>query len=191
MMIVKYFVVILLVAAVIPYVCSKSNLPRQLEAKAWEIPPKTYPDVSLDIYTQKGGKGSSTFGGIFGPNEDVVLDIEIKKDSVPVENQTVTFEIVGPINSYQNISVLLRTVTNSSGIGSTVLKIPLTPEHTAEITTGTWTARAQIGLDVETVGDTMDFEVASVNPEFPTSATLLLAFILVTATTAILKRSTR
>lgn len=191
MTLVRYSVAILFVATVIPYVCGKSNLPRQLEANAGEIPPKPYPCVSFDIYTQKGGMGSGTFGGIFGPDEDVVLDVEIEKDSVPVENQTVTFEIVGPINSYQNISVLLRTVTNSSGIGSTVLKIPLTPEHTAEIITGTWTAQAQIGLDIDTVGDTMDFEVAFISPEFPTSATLLLAFILVTATTIILKRSTR
>jgi hypothetical protein len=50
-----------------------------------------------------------------------------------------------------------------------------------------------MGLDIDTVGDTMEFEVASSSavhaPEFPAWTFLALAFILATATTAALARS--
>jgi hypothetical protein len=58
---------------------------------------------------------------------------------------------------------------------------------------GTWCVTAQTGLDIDTVGDTLKFEVVSIfhTPEFPIVIVLLLACILTTATEIILKRKVR
>jgi len=186
----RYSIVILLVAAVNVHVYSKSGSPAHIDANAWQVPPEPHPIEYFDIYTQKSGKGPSEFGGTFGLEEDIILYVEIAKGSIPLVGQPITFEILGPANSYRNISTLLRTVTNSSGIGSTSLKILLTPEH-PESVTGSWMIQAQMGLDEETVGDEMDLEVASITSEFPFLTVLLLAFIFATAIAVILKRRTR
>ncbi len=187
------FTIILLVATMVLYVCGRLDLGPQ-KANAWDVPPKPQSVASFDVYTQKGGRGSNSFGGTFSTNENVVLFVEIKKDNIPVGNQAVVFEIVGPVNPYQNISTLVEgALTNSSGIGSATYRTPLPAEHANEIIQGTWTARSQMGLDTDTVGDTMNFDVAPLStahaPEFPAWTFLVLAFLLATATTATLARS--
>lgn len=187
------FTIILLVAAMVPYICGRLDLGPQ-KANAWDVPPKPHPVVSFDVYTQKDGRGSNSFGGTFSTNENVVLFVEIKKDNIPVGNQAVVFEIVGPVNSYQNISALIGgVVTNSLGIGSATYGIPLPAEHAKEIVQGAWTVQSEIGLDIDTVGDAMNFEVAPLStvhaPEFPAWTFLALTFLLATLATVALARS--
>lgn len=177
----KCLTCIMLVLAVAAFMCVWLRLDYGLRANALEVPPKPGL-ISFDIYTQEGGKGSGSFGGSFLPGENVVIYVEHKKESVPVENHVVTIEIVGPLNSCQNISAVLRVVTNSSGIGSEIFTVPLSSEC-AEGVYGTWLVQSQTGLDIETVGDTVNFEVAFVNPEFPTWAGFVLVLVLYTGTT--------
>lgn len=135
----------------------------------WDVPPRPVPVVSFDLYTQKGGAGPSVPGGEFGPGEAVALYVKMTSDGLPVENETIAFEIVGPANSYLNISFIRTAVTNASGIACQAFSVP--PVSNAQETVlGTWSVTAQMGLDQETVGDTLDFEVVLVMLTFPTYA---------------------
>lgn len=155
-------------------------------AEASEIPIKPYPIVFFDLYTQRGGMGPGISGGLFAPGENVELYVNMTSNGLPVENGILFFEIEGPANSS-----LLTTVTNSSGIASAIYMIPL--DLAQDKVLGTWCVTAQTGLDIDTVGDNMNFEVAPViqAPEFPTLTVLLPAFILTITTTITLKRKSR
>jgi len=181
----KCLAYIMMVSAIATFTCVSLDHDHGFRANAWEVPPKPSPSLFLDVYTQEGGKGSDAFGGHFAPDEEVLLFVAVESENVPVGNQSLALEVVGPTNSYQNISTFLRAVTNSSGIASKLFKIPLPSEH-AEMVYGTWTVQSQTGLDIETTGDTMCFEVAFTNPEFPALNVLVLVFALTTATALIL-----
>lgn len=134
---------------------------------AWDVPPRPVPVVSFDLYTQKGGVGPSVPGGEFAPGEDVALYVKMTSDGLPVENRTIALEIVGPANSYLNVSFIRTAVTNASGIAYQTFSIH--PVNNApETVLGTWSVTAQVGLDQETVGDTLDFEVVFVMLAFLT-----------------------
>jgi hypothetical protein len=94
----RYSLFILLIAAIFPYFCSKSNQALQLKADASEIPIKPCPLVFFDLYTQKGGMGPGIPGGEFAPGENVELYANMTSNGLPVENRTIAFEIEGPAN---------------------------------------------------------------------------------------------
>jgi hypothetical protein len=181
--IVRYSFFILLIAAIVPYFCSRSNPALQLKADASEIPIKPYPIVFFDLYTQRGGMGPGIPGGEFVPGENIALYVSMTSNDLPVENRIIVFEIEGPANS-----CLLTAVTNCSGIASQTFMIPL--DVTQGKVLGTWCVTAQTGLDIDTVGDTLNFEVLSIihAPEFPIVIVLLLAYIFTTAAEIILER---
>jgi len=186
--VVKHLLVILMIAASALYLGGMFNLSHQSDAKAWDVPPKPHPPVYFDVYTQRGGEGSNAFAGSFKPDEEVLLIVGITEGDFPVGNQSVVFEVIGPSNPQHNISALVRTVTNSSGIGSATLKIPSASKQSTQTVVGTWIVQSQIGLDQDTVGDTMDFEVVLTAPEFPMSATALLVVVFATATIVAFKK---
>jgi hypothetical protein len=126
----------------------------------WDVPPRPVPIVSFDLCTQKGGVGPGVLGGEFGPGETVAMYVKVTSDGLPVENVTIGFEITGPANSHLNVSFVRTAATNSSGIAYQTFSVP--PVNNAqEAVLGTWSVMAQMGLDQETVGDTLDFEVVS------------------------------
>ena len=184
--IVRYSIIILLIATIVPYLYTKFFPSLQLVAEASEIPIKSYPIVFFDLYTQRGGMGPGIPGGEFAPEENVALYVNMTSNGLPVENRILFFEIEGPTNS-----CILTAVTNSSGIASATLMIPL--DLAQDKVLGTWYATAQTGLDIDTVGDNMNFEVVPIihAPEFPTLTVLLVAFILTITTTIILKQKSR
>lgn len=184
--IVRYSIIVLLIAAIVPYLYTRFFPALQLTAEASEVPIKPYPIVFFDLYTQRGGMGPGIPGGEFAPGENVALYVNMTSNGLPVENRIILFEIEGPANS-----CLLTTVTNSSGIASATYMIPL--DLAQDKVLGTWCVTAQTGLDMDTVGDTLNFEVTPIihAPEFPTLTVLLLAFILTITTTIILKRKSR
>jgi hypothetical protein len=179
---IRILIVSFLVSVMLSYASGWGNT-----AEAWDgvpiIPGQT---VALDIYTQKGGIGTDVSGGEFIPGETVVLYVNVASDGFPAENRSVLFEIEGPADY-----CYLTSVTNSSGIASVDLMVPLSLAQDKVF--GTWHVTAQTGLDMDTVGDTLNFGVTPLMhaPEFPTQTILLLAFTLTTAASILLKRKTR
>lgn len=150
----------------------------------WDIPIKPVPFVCFDLYTQKGGIGPGISGGEYEPGESVILYVSMTSDGLPVQNTTIAFSIEGPTNCY-----FPTAVTNSSGIASATFKIP--PLDAAkDKALGTWSVTAQTGLDMDTFGDSLNFEVVPIMdaPEFPAPTVALLAFILTASIAIVLKR---
>jgi hypothetical protein len=187
MKILRVLVVSFLVSTMFSHV---SGWPRA--SANWDVPPSPAPIVVFDLYTQRGGVGSNMPGGQFEAGENVTLYVKMTSGDSPVEGNILFFEISGPTNSYQNISILLTVKTNSSGIALTTFMIPPLDFAQSRVL-GTWCVTAQTGLDIDTVGDALNFEVVSMihAPEFPIVIALLLACILTTATGIILKRKLR
>jgi hypothetical protein len=179
---IRILIVSFLVFVMLSYVSGWGNT-----AEAWDgVPIIPGPTVALDLYTQKGGIGTDVSGGEFTPGENVVLYVNVASDGLPAENRSVLFEIEGPADY-----CYLTSVTNSSGVASVDFMVPLSLAQDKVF--GTWCVTAQTGLDMDTVGDNMNFEVVPIihAPEFPTLNVLLLVFILTIATTIILKRESR
>jgi hypothetical protein len=179
---IRILVVSLLISGMLIYVSGRRGT-----AAAWDgVPITPAPTVALDLYTQKGGTGPGNPGGEFSPEESVILYVRMTRDGLPAENETIAFNIEGPANSSVSTAV-----TNSSGIASVTFKIPPS-DAAANGPLGTWSVTAQTGLDWDTSGDFLNFEVAPVMhaPEFPAWGFLALAFLLGTATAALTRSKT-
>lgn len=144
----------------------------------WSIPPKPTSIVYFDLYTRKGGIGLGAYGGEFVPNEEITLYVNMTSNGYPVCNRTILFEIEGPTNFF-----ISTAVTNASGVASQTLIIE-------ENGIGKWSVTAQTGLDEDTYGDSLDFEVITDHlPEFPALSMISLIFILTAIVTLISKKS--
>jgi hypothetical protein len=114
--------------------------------------------VFIDVYTQKGGKGLNMPSDAFDAQENVTLYAEVTNNDVPVPNKVVEFEIHGPTNLYENISIFRNATTNASGVASTSFRIPLLVEHWREKVFGTWNVSAITEFGEQIIADTVTFE---------------------------------
>lgn len=72
----------------------------------------------LDIFTQKqpySGKGANVPSDAFGPGETVKIYALLTYNDFPVSNWPVAFEIHGPPNAVQNITLFRTASTNATG----------------------------------------------------------------------------
>jgi uncharacterized protein YfaS (alpha-2-macroglobulin family) len=78
--------------------------------------------TTLDVYTQKAGKGPNTQGGNFALNESVTLYAEVRDDyNQTIPDQYISFEIRGPNGT--EIALFVQA-TDSSGIAAETFGIP-------------------------------------------------------------------
>jgi hypothetical protein len=113
---------------------------------------------TIDIFTQKepySGKGQNAQSDAFAPGEQVDLYAEVLYNGVPIENLLVAFEILGPPNSYENVSLHRSAFTNISGIATTNFRI----SHLNETTFGLWKAIANARLGDVVAQDSVTFKV--------------------------------
>jgi hypothetical protein len=113
-------------------------------------------DVIVDVYTLKGGRGIGKEGGAFAPQQEVQFYAFAISGS-PIVNETVMFEIHGPINEIENFSLITSAWTNESGIATINYRIPnLIPLETV---LGMWNISATVEINGDRTVDTMPFEV--------------------------------
>jgi len=116
----------------------------------------------IDLFTQKkpyDGKGLNQSSDAFAPQEEVIFYAYLTYRDVPVANKIVAFEIHGPANPINNITVIQTTLTNASGIATINFRIPWPIEDPRTVIFGTWKARASADVAEVRVEDTLTFEV--------------------------------
>jgi hypothetical protein len=113
----------------------------------------------IDLFTNRGGLGPDQPGGIFQPQGLVIVCAVVTLNGDMIVNSLVGFEIHGPMNAYENITILGVAVTNESGVADASFRIPLPLENQGAIVYGKWNAIATTKLGDETLIDTLTFLV--------------------------------
>ena len=106
--------------------------------------------------------GENFFGGqvdSFAPQDLVILFAKVTYNNEPVANKEVAFEVHGPPNQYQNISIYRQAFTNAEGIANITFRIPWPDQHAEDIVFGNWTAMAKVDIAEEWVMDAHWFYV--------------------------------
>jgi len=117
---------------------------------------KSNTNAIVDVYTLKGGRGIGNEGGAFAPQEEVQFYAFVFNGN-SIVNETVLFEIHGPINQFENYSLIMSAWTNESSIATISYRIP--NYIPLEIVFGMWHISAAIEINGVKTVDTMAFEV--------------------------------
>jgi hypothetical protein len=115
--------------------------------------------VSVDLFTQKArfdGKGLNQSSDLFGPQEQVILYVQVLKDDFPVNEILVTYEIDGPLNRPSELKFYQTAQTNFSGMALTTFSLATINETDSF---GTWVVSARIEVDGVAYGDSLSFKV--------------------------------
>jgi hypothetical protein len=113
---------------------------------------------NIDLFTQKepySGKGSNIQSDAFGPGEEVQINALVTYNEQPLQNYLVAFEILGPANSAENITLHRVLSTDGAGIATTSVRISVLNETTF----GEWTAIGNVKIADLTFQDTVKFKV--------------------------------
>jgi len=105
---------------------------------------------SLDVYTQKAGKGPDEPGGTFLVFDVVYLFSEAKYNNWSTPQQLVTFQVINPHNE----TILVRTaITNQEGVAKISFRIPPTMSSI-----GVWVAISTVSLVEKVIWDATVFK---------------------------------
>jgi len=106
---------------------------------------------SIDLYTQKRGKGLGEPGGSFKIGEVVNLTSCVTYANWPQQGLLVAFQVMNPLN--ETVLVLV-TETGEDGIAYASFRIPQVSESI-----GNWTAISSVDIACEVVWDIATFQV--------------------------------
>ena len=84
---------------------------------------------------------------------------KVTYNEYPVQNQTVIFTISGPPNEINNISIVLSSETNETGIAEVSFRIPSSIENLEEVVFGEWEILGTTMLADELIVDVLTFLV--------------------------------
>lgn len=117
---------------------------------------------NMDLFTQKtpfGGRGPNQTSDVFQQQELVILYALVTFGGDPIANKVVAFQVNGPANTLQNITVTGAAVTNLSGIAAFSFRIPTAPSNMEQIVFGKWHAIATVDVDETVATDSLTFGV--------------------------------
>ncbi|MEM2975539.1 MAG: hypothetical protein QW821_03895, partial [Candidatus Bathyarchaeia archaeon] len=108
---------------------------------------------SLDIYTNKGGKGHNVSSNAFFYNETITIYANVIDANIhlPIENMPVKFYVNGPPNKYQNITYKEEKITDAYGNCAIILENMQSKPF--EIIIGNWSIKGileNVGFDIIT-----------------------------------------
>jgi hypothetical protein len=117
--------------------------------------------ASIDVYTQRGGKGTGKPGGNFSLSENetvltVNLYIEVRNASnIPQAGRLVAYEVRRPEGSTNSSTYDLGSpFTNTSGIAEVTIRIYSIPESI-----GKWLVYTTVKMDDQILVDALTFEI--------------------------------
>lgn len=106
--------------------------------------------ATIDVYTQKGGRGPSVPSDAFAPQEEVILYARVTYDCHPTEGKLVAFEV----RDANGTCVTYKTdLTNASGLATASFRIGSMPLF------GIWNVTATVEVLQKTVSDKLTFRV--------------------------------
>jgi len=113
----------------------------------YEAPYKTL-GWALDCYTDSFrkkcvtpfiGMGPNATADAYEPQDMVILYSYLTFNEWPQQNWIVSFEIYGPRNPYDNITIFRTAITNASGVATINFTIPWPCDNPYDIIFGKWT----------------------------------------------------
>jgi hypothetical protein len=116
----------------------------------------------VDLYTQKSpfdGRGINQSSDAFQPQELVVLHALVTYNDAPVAQKLVAFQVYGPSNPLQNITIIGSASSGQDGIAEFSFRIPWPNVNPEEQVFGRWFAIATVSIADQTVIDTLTFQV--------------------------------
>jgi hypothetical protein len=96
---------------------------------------------------------------VFAPQQLVTLYANVSYNGAPVAGKLVSFQVEGPANSFENLSIFGSGNTTLSGLATFSFRLPWPPEHPEEIVFGNWSAVATVDIAQVTVEGALTFRV--------------------------------
>jgi len=118
--------------------------------------------VAIDLYTDQApfdGKGANQSADAYEPQELVVLFALATYNDAPVAGKLVAFQINGPRNQFQNITVVGSGTTDENGIAEFSFRLPWPSQIPEKAIFGQWIALATVEIAERVVVDTLTFRV--------------------------------
>jgi hypothetical protein len=116
----------------------------------------------IDVYTNKepfGGKGSNQESDAFEPQEEVILYALVTYNGDPVPGKIVAYNIHGPLNPVENLTLSLSATTNDQGLASVNFVMPWPNPRPQAAIFGTWVVIASVDIAGVVVSDILSFKV--------------------------------
>lgn len=95
-------------------------------------------DFRKKCQTPFTGKGPNATADAYEPHDFVKLYALLTFNEWPQQNWIVTFEIYGPLNPYENVTIFRTAITNASGIATINFTITWPCENAEAIIFGKW-----------------------------------------------------
>jgi hypothetical protein len=129
-------------------------------------PARTELGRAIDLYTQSyrwpgytaNYTGQNVHGGEAAPlaaQDQICLFANVTYNGYEIANLLVSFQICGPPNAIQNVTIYSTGFTNASGIAQVCFRVSPDPN----VTLGEWFVNATVGIDGEVVWDSVSFKV--------------------------------
>jgi hypothetical protein len=118
--------------------------------------------AGIDLFTDKepfNGIGANQSSDAFEPQELVFLRALATYNGGPERNMLVAFQVNGPSNPFENVSIVGAGTTNDTGFAEFSFRIPWPNSQAEEIIFGQWFAIATTNIAGEVVVDTITFRV--------------------------------
>lgn len=122
----------------------------------------TQTGAAIDLYTEKtpfDGMGANKSSDAFEPQELVVLHALVTYNGYPVQQKDVAFQVNGPPNPFQNITIVGSGRSDEIGTTTYSLRIPWPSENPEDVIFGEWTAIATVSIAGQVAVDTLTFRV--------------------------------
>lgn len=118
--------------------------------------------AAIDLITDQtpfNGMGANQSSDAYEPQDLVNLSALATYNGGPERNLPVAFEVNGPSNAFENVSIVGSATTDDSGVGTFSFRVPWPNVNAEEIIFGNWSAIATIDIAGQVVVDTLTFQV--------------------------------
>jgi hypothetical protein len=121
--------------------------------------------VVIDLFTDQtpfNGKGANQSADVYEPQELVTLFGLATYNNAPVTGKLVAFQVSGPRNQFQNITIVGSGTTDENGTAEFSFRAPWPSQIPDQAIFGQWTAIATVEIAQQVAVDTLTFRVGYV-----------------------------